>query len=462
MIIQCDACKTKFRLDDSKVKGKGVKVKCTKCQSVFIVKPPESNEDLDEISLSMEGDATKEEKKEASADDTGISTEEGGTKTDNTGGGFDLGSDQDLDLGLEGEDGITDDLNFDQDAKEEETTDPENGASDEEASSEKKTESLPEEDVDFFGEVDKEDIPENGGFNFSFDEETKEDNPDTTLEETPNTPQFEEQEAEPEAEDPLAAWGDVDLKTGESAEEAFASAAEETDTNHVETDMAEDEEFTFTSEEPDTEKVKSEEDGFAFSPEVTDTKQAESGTLEEESFIPDESETPSEEALASVAKKGGRTKLIAAIGALVIVLAAFYLTGGLNKIESLFLSEEVPVSIKAMDIVGMKGYYLETPLIGSLFVIEGKIMSLDDKPWTVKGIKGVVFDKGGKPVYQKIVSPGKIITQRELKTITEVDLDQRFKDRSSMTIPAKGTAPFMVVFKKVSYDMGEYSVEVLK
>ncbi|MBI5903384.1 MAG: zinc-ribbon domain-containing protein [Deltaproteobacteria bacterium] len=42
MIIQCDKCHTKFRLDDSKVKGAGVKVRCTKCQNVFIVTPPRS------------------------------------------------------------------------------------------------------------------------------------------------------------------------------------------------------------------------------------------------------------------------------------------------------------------------------------------------------------------------------------------------------------------------------------
>src|SRR4030066_340847 len=40
MIVQCDACSTKFRLDDSKGAAKGVKVRCTKCQNVFVVMPP--------------------------------------------------------------------------------------------------------------------------------------------------------------------------------------------------------------------------------------------------------------------------------------------------------------------------------------------------------------------------------------------------------------------------------------
>lgn len=39
MVIQCDHCQAKFKLDDSKVGPKGVKVRCTKCKEVFVVKP---------------------------------------------------------------------------------------------------------------------------------------------------------------------------------------------------------------------------------------------------------------------------------------------------------------------------------------------------------------------------------------------------------------------------------------
>ena len=38
MIIQCEQCSTKFRLDDSKVTDKGVKVRCAKCRHVFTVR----------------------------------------------------------------------------------------------------------------------------------------------------------------------------------------------------------------------------------------------------------------------------------------------------------------------------------------------------------------------------------------------------------------------------------------
>ena len=37
MIVQCDECNAKFRLDDSKVKEGGTKVRCSKCKHIFIV-----------------------------------------------------------------------------------------------------------------------------------------------------------------------------------------------------------------------------------------------------------------------------------------------------------------------------------------------------------------------------------------------------------------------------------------
>lgn len=45
MIIQCEKCQTRFRLDDSRVTGKGVKVRCTKCKHVFTVRKEEPDDD---------------------------------------------------------------------------------------------------------------------------------------------------------------------------------------------------------------------------------------------------------------------------------------------------------------------------------------------------------------------------------------------------------------------------------
>lgn len=42
MIIQCSSCGTKFKFDDSKITAAGVKLKCSKCKSIFVVKKPQT------------------------------------------------------------------------------------------------------------------------------------------------------------------------------------------------------------------------------------------------------------------------------------------------------------------------------------------------------------------------------------------------------------------------------------
>lgn len=74
MIIQCPKCLTKFKMDDSKVKDEGTKVRCSKCKEVFVVTkeevappappaPPEMPSEKEEFDFSFGPSA--EEKEEA-------------------------------------------------------------------------------------------------------------------------------------------------------------------------------------------------------------------------------------------------------------------------------------------------------------------------------------------------------------------------------------------------------------
>ncbi len=51
MIVQCDQCSTRFKLDDAKIKESGTKVRCSKCKQVFVVKKeaPQEEADFDSI-----------------------------------------------------------------------------------------------------------------------------------------------------------------------------------------------------------------------------------------------------------------------------------------------------------------------------------------------------------------------------------------------------------------------------
>jgi predicted Zn finger-like uncharacterized protein len=49
MIVTCASCLTKFNLDESKIPAKGAKVRCSRCQHVFLVTPPqETKEEIQE------------------------------------------------------------------------------------------------------------------------------------------------------------------------------------------------------------------------------------------------------------------------------------------------------------------------------------------------------------------------------------------------------------------------------
>jgi predicted Zn finger-like uncharacterized protein len=49
MIIQCELCSTRFKLDDTKLKEEGVRVRCSKCRHIFVVRKekPETVDDTD-------------------------------------------------------------------------------------------------------------------------------------------------------------------------------------------------------------------------------------------------------------------------------------------------------------------------------------------------------------------------------------------------------------------------------
>ncbi len=40
MIVECESCKTRFRLDDARIPARGVKVRCSRCKTTFVVRRP--------------------------------------------------------------------------------------------------------------------------------------------------------------------------------------------------------------------------------------------------------------------------------------------------------------------------------------------------------------------------------------------------------------------------------------
>ncbi len=411
MIIKCDSCNTKFRLDGTKVKGRGVKVRCTKCQNIFVVAPPELEEvkGTVETSFAAPGEEKEEEKMAPSGEEE---REEAGEE------------------GLLGRQPVSTEI---------------------------------EHGFDFgAGVPSMEEKAGKGEEEFVFGEMGREG-------------------------DGNAGWGGGEESEKVSFEEKSKEKAEEFPVGE--------EEFTLlTDKKEEGLSAETEEESYGFAPELEKTgleeeaaekpegfsgldykslekelprrtpKKPAAQTASTSDFIAEEEkeeERSHPKAAVGKAAKGNKIKVLFVL-IIVIAGAAVYLTGGIERLLNTMGIQRGVSPQKTMDIAKLRGYPLENSVIGSLFVIEGRILSFSDKPENIKGIKGALFDKAGKQVAARIVSPGRVVSAQKLKSIKRVDLERRFRGSTAAVIPAKGSVPFMVVFYKEPTDLAEYTVEVLK
>ena len=77
-------------------------------------------------------------------------------------------------------------------------------------------------------------------------------------------------------------------------------------------------------------------------------------------------------------------------------------------------------------------------------------------------VKGTIYDATGKPLKSKRVSPGKIMTREQLKTLSRENIDERFKDVSAGNISPLGTLPVTIVFMDIPAGMAEAGLEVVR
>lgn len=410
MIVQCDACNTKFRLDDSKVKDKGVKVRCTKCQNVFTVMPPSPSP--------VEAPPSQEETFETSF----------GTKPESA----------------------------------PKTAPPDFGSFTEEPTPPKKEE-----------EKIKPSQWSMEGMGFSFEEKPKEETKiefDIGASPTKEEPSF---SVEEKKEAPHPGVSEFDFKIGGDAAPSFKAEKKETSSFQEIPGFSFDKDFTAA---PAAEKASFEieppptEEEFVISPPA---KQEAKTVIMQPPGISTTSSRASEEDLFG--KGSGESKGVSfevsenksimrriIIFVVIILLLAggaglFYLKGGAGLLENIIGGKTAPQ--KNLDIIDLKGHYVDNASIGRLFVLEGKVISNLSIPKEVKGIRGILFDKSGKQVKDAWVAPGRILSQDELKAISAVELEKRFKDRKG-TIPSKGVVPFMIVFHGISNELAEFSVEV--
>lgn len=280
MIVQCEACQTRFRLADEKIKASGTKVRCSKCKEVFTVMPPEPEvveEPVDYGTFNMEKVAD-----EAPAGETPTSEEPppATSATENVPPPEDLAQENSSDLdfsGLESEmddavpkDELADEFSF-VDTSQLQDTGSETGADtaeeDSPANKEPQEENAFDESTDFddaFSETDERD--EAMEFAFNEEPEASESAPSDEVDFSTDQPAASD-EIDFSADEPSAV-DEIAFSTGEDSDSSALSFDDTTeDTDEQETS----DEFSFGEDSGD--------DAFAF------------GDAEEESATPASEET---------------------------------------------------------------------------------------------------------------------------------------------------------------------------
>ena len=399
MIIQCERCLAKYRLDDSKVGKKGVKVKCTKCGHLFIVKREEQAAPPPPI---------KEEKPPAVS-----FKEEIPPPTPET--GLDLEKEWKVEWEKEKTAG-----------KEEKPAEP----------------------------PSRETFAEKEDFGFSFEEEKP------SLEEKPSFKEFkEEEEVSFEEEKKEAAvppppsekeW-EVEWEKEETPEKEVTAQESPKETAPATPAHPPFEEEVFEGEVP--EKEEAAPFGAA---EKAEKQEAAEVTAE----VFRKNAEKEEEALAATARRGGKLKWLVLVLISVLLYgggAILYLSGALEPFTRGFAKQsESPLKVE-----NLNGTFTDNEQSGRIFVIEGKIKNSSEEPQAIKKVRGTVYNKAGKAVATMEVSAGRLVSNEELRTLPKEDLLKQFKEVKEGSVPPKGTIPVMVVFTEVPEDIGEVSIEVI-
>lgn len=522
MIVQCEACQTRFRLADEKIKPGGTKVRCSKCKEIFTVAPPEpepAEESVDFGDFNMEAvpeetseDAAAAEQDSAPQEDAGPAEEReessDATATEQSA----AAEDDELDFGsLEeamGDTGageeLADDFSFaDTSQPVDDSEPPSEPAADEtdetgEAGGPVEFDFGDEEDVETRDDVAEEKTEEAAEFTFeSSDDEAAE--PDEFSfgeeEDTAAEPADEEPEEfdfdEPgdntfsfDDESPSGGAADWDEEspagdTFDFDEPRFDSDASETE--GPATDKAEAGlqfgEIDFADDEEDTRPSFQTDDSFA--------KATVEQRDEPESFIRREQAPPphddDEEPLPvpPPPKKSSLSRVLLLLVLLLVVLggAAGFLfmqdgTLNLNTVTQYlpflkdYIGETEEVAPGDRIGINVRGSSYVNGQAGQLLVVQGHAVNNHKSTRSSITIKGILVDAGGRALMQQTVFCGNPLDEAKLQKMPfsaiEEAMNNEFGDSlSNINIATGASVPFTIVFRNLPDGIANINIEVV-
>jgi len=507
MIIQCEQCQTRFRLDDSKVTDKGVKVRCAKCKHVFVVKKeqPEAVEPQADFSALLDESVSSGNEAEAAAqpasqqstsvaesspespDDSAWADNDLAAKTES----FDAFS---FDMpGPDKQEGNEDSFSFAADeqipaAADDDFSTPSPEADRGFAIDQDEPRPTTADDVDFAG-FDFGDVPEDLGSTAAADDKAP-DLGDIAMVGSPVPPEV-------AGEDDFSGFdfgGDTlfgDAVAAQPAEEpskpitfdfqmdefADSMGIDTTagDTKKVEQEEARsDEPFSlgeidFGDELSSVAVQQVHPDELKPSQELLFAPLAEAQTKP----APDEEDTvttgPAAEEIQDELPPlsiGSRRKqssvfgwLIAVVSLLLVAVLGFFGYSTFTEDKGKGVAESGRITLRSVE-----ASYVKNPLIGDLLVITGEAVNEYKKPRASIQIKGMVYDANGQVVVAKNAYCGNPLTKEQIAILPaekiEAAMANQFGDSlANMEVAVGKAIPFVIVISKPPAAAKDYGVE---
>jgi predicted Zn finger-like uncharacterized protein len=425
MIITCEKCYAKFNLDENLLKQTGSKVRCSKCQNIFLAYPPIEMERVAEPAEEVVGSET------VSSDVKAESVEQ-----------LEVSEEPEAALEIEEEDLDLFDLNL------EEEMEPESKA-------EKEPEEFPELELDTEPVAEK--TPEESEAVLEIEEEDLDLFDIEKMVDTEEEPKLEaETKEEPEELELELDTEPVTEKTLKEEEEALETGEDKIELSSLN-----------LKEEPEPEaeaKEKPEEPELEFELE----KPLEAGVETEEASITTEQETTP-----------GKKKRISAPVLIVLIIAL--LTGGAYSayvalksmnINIPFISDLVEPAVQdeagnlkiiAFDIADK---FIDNSKVGKLFIISGKVKNEYSGARSFIRVTGKLYAKERVLSKTATVCCGNVLSDQDLSNMDMNSINKRLlnplgDNKSNVNVKPGKLLPFMIVFPNIPDNITEYTVEVM-
>ena len=460
MIIPCENCNVRFNLDENLIKESGSKVRCSKCQHIFVAYKPASAEeeglvpDVAEESAEQpdvwaEQPPSSGEAEESEEQDPEVAEELSDEPLD-----FDLfESEQDQD-----EEGFSlEDLGFGDDTPGGETAEATKEGPAEEGIV--LQEEITAQDLGFQEEQAAAEVTEPKEQAASEEEvEQEAASPDVSLAEKP-LPEEAPPSTEQVVDEELEAEEDIsleDLSLEEpSAEEEFPealAAGEQEEEEREEIEVALPEAVPVASLEETEEVDEREEEPVPIPPPIAQQEPRSRSRISMPFMV----------LLVLVLVGGGAYAAYTVLESLDIKIPF------LESLKGVATSEGTdPGNMHASLLEGLiSGEFVDNKSAGRLFVIKGKLRNDYREARNFVRVKGILYLKDGKVAQDRIVYCGNVLSDTDLQVLDKETINQKLgnrfgADKSNFRVPSGKVLPFMVVFSDIPQQVGEFSVEVV-